>query len=208
LLRVVIYRVEVDIPIIGGLQTKVISENESINVKINNLTKEWEKDKPVQGDIRPENAVKSLSSFETRSTKLKDEHDIVCQAREALDLDFSTNNRLEPILEELTDLKSVWIEISKMWNELNEIKESLWISISPRKIKQSLDDLIMKLKELPSRMKQYGAYEYLHESLKGLLKMNVLVFELKSESLRDRHWRQLLKILKLDGAISYNLLTM
>jgi dynein heavy chain 1 len=49
---------------------------------------------------------------------------------------------------------------------------------------------------MPSRMRQYSAFEHVQETVRGLLKINVLVGELKSDALRERHWRQLFKILR------------
>lgn len=46
-------------------------------------------------------------------------------------------------------------------------------------------------------MRQYSAFEYVQENLKSLLKANVLVGELKSEALRERHWARLYKALRM-----------
>jgi dynein heavy chain 1 len=67
----------------------------------------------------------------------------------------------------------------------------------PRKIRQELDAILASTREMPSRMRQYAAFEFVQESLKSLLKANVLVGELKSEALRERHWSRLYKALKM-----------
>jgi dynein heavy chain 1 len=46
-------------------------------------------------------------------------------------------------------------------------------------------------------MRQYAAFEYVQDVLRGLLKSNALISELKSDALKDRHWKQLFKVLKL-----------
>ena len=46
-------------------------------------------------------------------------------------------------------------------------------------------------------MRQYSAFEYVQDNLKTLLKANVLVGELKSEALRERHWSRLYKALRM-----------
>lgn len=45
-------------------------------------------------------------------------------------------------------------------------------------------------------MRQYSAFEFVQNTIRAHLKTNVIVSELKSEALRERHWRQLFKILK------------
>ena len=50
-----------------------------------------------------------------------------------------------------------------------------------------------------------AAFEYVQEALRGLLKSNALVSELKSEALKDRHWKQLFKALKVSDPPSLTL---
>ena len=55
---------------------------------------------------------------------------------------------------------------------------------------------------MPTRMRQYAAFEYVQDVLRGLLKANTLVSELKSEALKDRHWKQLFKVLRVPTQVS------
>ncbi|KAJ3090057.1 hypothetical protein HK102_004799, partial [Quaeritorhiza haematococci] len=186
---------------IAGLQLKIVAEDRIVEQKIRDIVAEWEKSKPVQGDIKPEIATNTLNIFEGRVTRLKDDYDQVARAKEALDLEMSHNNQLVPILEELHDLKGVWSALSKVWQAISELKEQLWATTVPRKVRQQLDQLLQSTKEMPSRMRQYAAFEYVQETLKNYLKVNSLISDLKSEAMRDRHWRQLFKSLKLEGKI-------
>lgn len=58
------------------------------------------------------------------------------------------------------------------------------------------------MKEMPSRMRQYSAFEFVQDAIRTHLKTNTIISELKSEALRDRHWRQLFKILKSSQGLS------
>jgi dynein heavy chain 1 len=71
------------------------------------------------------------------------------------------------------------------------------LTVQPRKIRQELDAILASTREMPSRMRQYAAFEFVQDNLKSLLKANVLVGELKSEALRERHWSRLYKALKM-----------
>ena len=72
-----------------------------------------------------------------------------------------------------------------------------WATVQPRKLRQQLDGLLASTKEMPTRMRQYAAFEYIQDVLRGLLKSNTLISDLKSEALKDRHWKQLFKSLKV-----------
>ncbi|KAJ3290947.1 hypothetical protein HK104_006430 [Borealophlyctis nickersoniae] len=192
---------------IAGLQMKIVAEDKIVEQKMKDIIGEWEKVKPVQGDIKPDIATNTLSIFEGRVTRLKEEYDQVSRAKEALGLDLKDDDRLEPVLEELRDLKSVWTALSSVWEALRDLKETVWGSVAPRKIRQQLDEMLASTKEMPSRMRQYAAFEYVQETLKVYLKVNVLITDLKSEALRERHWKQIFKVLKLDGKVSFSDLT-
>lgn len=179
-----------------------MAEDQIVEGKIKAILVEWEKTKPVTGDIRPTAAISSLTIFEGRVNRLKDEYGQLCKAKEALDLEGTEDDRLSPVLEELRDLKGVWGEIGKVWNSIGEIKETQWSSAVPRKIRQQLDTLVNQTRELPAKMRTYAAYDYLQEALKNYVKVNTIVADLKSEAMRDRHWRQLFKTLKVEGRIN------
>ena len=101
------------------------------------------------------------------------------QLQEALDLDLTRNARLEPVVEELRDLKAVWTALSGVWTTIGEMREATWATVQPRKIRQQIDGLLNLTKEMPSRMRQYAAFEYVQTVLRALLKANTIVTELR-----------------------------
>ncbi|CAG8442752.1 1825_t:CDS:10 [Diversispora eburnea] len=184
---------------IAGLQSKIVKEDENVEAKIKEIVSEWDTKKPIQGDINPDTATNTLTIFEGRVTRLKEEYDMVCRAKEALNMASSSEARLDPVLEELRDLKSVWAALSSVWKSLKDIKELLWSSVVPRKVRQQLDGLLTTTKEMPSRMRSYAAFEYVQDSIKQYIKINPILAELKSEALKDRHWKIIFRNLRLEG---------
>lgn len=179
-----------------ALKAKIVAEDKVVMDKITDIATEWNDEKPVSGTIAPDVASATLASFESRITKLQDEFDMVSKAKEALDLPASPESSLSIILEEVQDFKSVWAGLSTIWKSLNELREILWSSVQPRKIRSSIDGLIKMTKEMPSRMRQYAAFEHVQTILRQLLKVNSLLNDLKSEAIRDRHWTKIWKEIK------------
>lgn len=118
------------------------------------------------------------------------------------------DDRLEPVLEELKDLRAVWTALSGLWDQIAELKETTWASLQPRKLRVSLENLLNSTNEMPSRMRQYSAFEYVQETLKSYLKLNSTISDLRSEALHDRHWNQLFKSLKINRVYSPNNMTL
>ncbi|KAJ1333646.1 dynein cytoplasmic 1 heavy chain [Microdochium nivale] len=179
-----------------ALKAKIIAEDQVVAEKINEIATQWNEEKPVSGTIAPEVASATLSSFETRITKLQQESEMVSKAKDALDLPATPESSLAVILEEVHDFKSVWASLSTIWKSLNELRETLWGSVQPRKIRGSIDSLIKMTKEMPSRMRQYAAFEHIQNILRQHLKVNALLGDLKSEAIRDRHWAKIWKDIK------------
>jgi dynein heavy chain 1 len=55
---------------------------------------------------------------------------------------------------------------------------------------------------LPNDIRQYKAYEITEKKLKTLKKMNVIIGDLRTEAIKDRHWKQILKRLSIHKSIN------
>ena len=152
--------------------------------------------------IKAETAINTLNVLEGRLTRLSEDYDLVRRAKEALDLEHSTDLRLQPVTEELRDLKAVWTALSGIWSRLSQLREQPWSAVQPRKLRQELDSILASTRVMPSRMRQYAAFEFMQDTIKALLKANLLVSELKSEALRERHWSKLYKALRMPQVIN------
>jgi dynein heavy chain 1, cytosolic len=181
----------------AGLQLKITAEDKIVENKINDIITEWEQTRPVQGNMRADTAMNTINIFEGKLNRVQEEYDLVCRAKEALDLELVRHTRLEPVFEELRDLKAVWTALSGIWSQIGELREIAWATVQPRKLRQQIDGLLSSTKEMPTRMRQYAAFEYVQDQLRGLLKSNTIVADLKSDGLKDRHWKQLFKVLRL-----------
>ena len=179
-----------------ALKAKIAAEDQVTGQKIAEIITQWNDEKPVSGNIPPDEASATLSSFQTRLTKLETDSELISKAKEALDLPPSSDNALGAVLEEVQDFMSVWAALSTIWKSLNELRESLWTSVQPRKVRQAIENLIKMTKEMPSRMRQYAAFEHIQSVLRQLLKVNPLLADMKSEAVRERHWIKIFKSLK------------
>lgn len=57
-----------------------------MEMRTNDLMLDWERSKPVEGKIRPDEALGQLQQFESKFARLKEERDNVTKAKEALEL--------------------------------------------------------------------------------------------------------------------------
>uniref|UniRef100_A0A915HKX7 Dynein heavy chain, cytoplasmic n=1 Tax=Romanomermis culicivorax TaxID=13658 RepID=A0A915HKX7_ROMCU len=192
---------------VGTLQSKIKQEDTVVENRTVEILNEWEKQKPVEGTFRPENVLQALSLFESKLNRLKDDRDNIVKAKEALELTdpahvSTQGERLKVALEELHDLKSVWQALRPIHVELDEMRDKPWLSVQPKKLRQQIDTLLNQLKDLPANYRSYNAYEQTKKMLQNFAKVNILIIELKSEALKERHWKQLMKQLRVEWILN------
>ncbi|KAI4467240.1 dynein heavy chain [Holotrichia oblita] len=192
---------------VASLQQKIVSEDKAVENRTNDFLGDWERSKPVEGHLRPDEALTQLQLFESKYARLKEERDNVAKAKEALELQepggvSTSEDRMQVVFEELQDLRGVWSELSRIWAQIDETREKPWLSVQPRKLRQQLDAMSAQLKELPARLRQYASYEYVKKTLQNYTKVNMIIVELKSDALKERHWKQLMKQLRVNWVLS------
>ena len=60
------------------------AEDKAVEGRSQNYLQEWEKNKPVEGALRPDAALQKLAIFESKYSRLEEERDNVSKADEAL----------------------------------------------------------------------------------------------------------------------------
>ena len=92
---------------VATLQMKIVAEDKAVESRTNDFFLDWEKAKPVDGHLRPHDALQKLAIFEGKYVRLKDERDNVSKAKEALELQEAsglvTDDKMTVAFEELQD---------------------------------------------------------------------------------------------------------
>ncbi|KAJ6227585.1 dynein heavy chain [Anaeramoeba flamelloides] len=182
---------------IPTLQSKIEDETKTLNKKIDQFLTEYEETKPLEGSIPPGHALQQLQLSETKILEFTKEFEKLSLARESLEMEAMKPINFEHFNEELMNLKQVWNELSKIWNLLENLKETPWSLVVPKKIRIGLEDQLDALRKLPTNVRQYDAYSHFSSLIKGFLKCNRTITDLKSEALKDRHWQKLQKRLNV-----------
>ena len=188
------------------LQSRVAAEDKANSARISELVDNWGENKPLMGNITPNEALETLAKFEFNMKKAQLDQENLVKAKDALGLDAgATSTAISSCLDELSDLKEVWEVVSKPHETLQEIKDSPWATTVVRKVRSKLDDLLIALRSLPNRIRQYNAYTALYDEIKSYLSGQSSLSDMKTDALKDRHWKTILQ--KLNIHVSYNELT-
>ncbi|KAF0446846.1 dynein heavy chain [Gigaspora margarita] len=77
----------------------------------------------------------------------------------------------------------------------------------PQEIQLQLKNILRSIKELPSHIHSYSAFRFLEDTVKAYIKVNPILSELKSETVKNWHWKQLFKALKLENCFNLSEMT-
>ena len=176
------------------LQARVTAEDKSASKQLKELLSQWEEEKPLRGNMTPPQAMEVLIKYELSMKKAHVHQENLVRAKDALGLEHSMeNNEIVGSLNELADLKEVWEAMTQPFEALEEIKDSPWATAVMRKVRRGLDDLLASMRSLPNRIRQYDAYTQLHDAIKGYIAGHALLSDLKTEALKERHWKTILQ---------------
>lgn len=188
------------------LRSVLVQKDKQLEENITQLYSEWSSQKPVQGSLKPTNAMQVIKEFDERLQLLQEQHSQLVQLKKSLHMEVGDVETLAPLQEEMGSLKDVWVQINTVHSRVEALKETLWTAVEPKKIKTALEDLLSNMKQMDRRLQQYEAFDHIQEQLQGQIKLNQVVAELKTDALKARHWKQIVEMLKLN--VQFNELTL
>lgn len=193
---------------LSNFQSSILDEEKKSIKKISQLLEQWHAEKPLKGNESADDALEKISKFEISFESSKNGFDLLMRAKNALGLDSRGEERLVIAMQEAGDLKDVWSALSVEWKNIASLKEILWSSLVPKKLKSTLNEIQINIQEMPTKMRQYSAYEFLSSTIKDYVDTYYMIVELKGDSVKERHWNQLMKIFGIFGKIPFSQITL
>ena len=188
------------------LQSRIIAEDKVISQRVSDLVNDWEQNKPIMGNVTPDQAIETLTKFEFSMKKAQLDQQLAKKAKDALGLDAGPSSaEISSCLDEVFDLKEVWEAVSKPFSSLVDVKDTIWANAVMRNVRKTLDDLLIDLRSLPNRIRQYDACTSLYDKVKSLIAGHTTLNDMKTDALKDRHWKTILQ--RLNIHVSFSVLT-
>eukprot|EP01053_Blabericola_migrator_P008291 Blabericola_migrator_1__8290@NODE_42_length_17171_cov_64_374065_g38_i0_p1_GENE_NODE_42_length_17171_cov_64_374065_g38_i0NODE_42_length_17171_cov_64_374065_g38_i0_p1_ORF_typecomplete_len4774_score977_70AAA_6/PF12774_7/1_1e148AAA_6/PF12774_7/8_3e02AAA_6/PF12774_7/17DHC_N2/PF08393_13/2_5e03DHC_N2/PF08393_13/7_2e118AAA_8/PF12780_7/1_4e03AAA_8/PF12780_7/1_4e03AAA_8/PF12780_7/27AAA_8/PF12780_7/8_4e92DHC_N1/PF08385_12/1_5e89DHC_N1/PF08385_12/65DHC_N1/PF08385_12/1_8e03DHC_N1/PF08385_12/2_2e02DHC_N1/PF08 len=182
------------------LKKLVIAIDQKLNQALEEVQEDWKSTKPVGGETDPQGAMKTLEITESKMQMITERFETLNVAKLSLGLPAGQKPvAFDPriLQEEVSNLKVVWSELGNLHSSVVELKSTAWASVVPKKLRESIENLLNVVKQIPVRYRQYEAFEKLQDDLKSYLALNQLINELRSETLKERHWKKILEVLSI-----------
>lgn len=190
------------------IQSKIQLEISVLTERIESLDENWQLERPISGSLDSKVSLALLAKFESEANSISDSAKLLSMATSSLGITFKVALALEAVIEEVKDFTAVWKALDTIWVQLNELRSMPWASVLPRKIRQKLEDFAQTTKSMPTRIRQYSAFQHVQSVIKSLIKTTALLTALRSEAIYDRHWNRLFKLLSPQKNISLTNLTL
>ncbi|ODV62102.1 dynein heavy chain [Ascoidea rubescens DSM 1968] len=184
---------------IDAISKRIESESSRVNEIISSFKLNWSEKKPISGSIVPDDALRILKNFEKQAIELQGRTDLLLKASAILSLSIAEDKTLKNLFEEIQDLMNVWSSIDVLWKSLEDLRSLQFHTINPTKLNSLLQQLLFRARTMPTRIRQYAAFEDIQNVIKNYVQTNPLITELKSEAIKHRHWLKLFSELNIDS---------
>ncbi|CAF3346282.1 unnamed protein product [Rotaria sp. Silwood1] len=187
---------------LNKIQEKVRVEVQTIDTKTKELLEDWATKKPIGGDLKPHDAIRQLALYEIKLKEQLEKRTNLNKAKQSVKMQESGQvdhfeKRLRADLVELDEIRNVWKSLENVCNRLEELKDIQWITVQPKKLKGNIEELLTLMSAMVPSVKNYHSYHAVKSNIENYLKMIPFINELKSEALKERHWKDMIKILDL-----------
>lgn len=119
------------------------------------------------------------------------------KAKELLLMGYSDPKQLDGQEEEHANLTKVWQKMEEIWMPIDQMNDTPFNVYQHKKVRELLEQKREELQNVPRFMRTYSVYEVYTDFLKSYKKVNDLFSELRADSVKSRHWSELLSKLQL-----------
>lgn len=162
------------------------------------LLSAWEERKQSFNTLQPEEVLQSLKQILVSSRSLEAAQAAALHAAVALKgSSRPPDTRLEELLEEIDAQQISWTVLSASTTALDILSSELFQQSDPVLVRRRLENILADIAILPDSIRFTGFCEQLEKKLSERLAMHLLIRDLHSEVLKERHWRAILSLLDL-----------
>eukprot|EP00842_Homolaphlyctis_polyrhiza_P004027 jgi/Hompol1/4625/HPOL_003762-RA len=162
-------------------------------MKNHNFREEFRKKAPFKFEVGPDNAYDLIDSVHVDVSAMETEAAALKKSCELFELNVPTYRQLSDCRRDITMLKTIWDLVSLVTYMFGQWKTTLWTEIDTDAMENRCRDLSKDLRKMDKEIKGWDAYSGLDQMVKDMITSLRAVGELRSNAIRDRHWKQLMK---------------
>jgi len=126
------------------------------------------------------------------------------EMQELFELYVMEYRQIDQCVKEAKLLKQVWDMIGMVTITFEEWRTTKWEEIDVEMLQEQSKKLAKEIKTLPREVKNWPAYKGLEDAVKNMQTSLPLVEELHHPAMRDRHWKQLMRVTQIEFVMDHN----
>ena len=162
-------------------------------MKNHNFREEFRKKAPFKFEIGPENAYELIDSCHFDVIEMEAEASALKKSCELFELNVPTYKQLADCPRDISMLKTIWDLVGLVSYMFDQWKTTLWTEIDTDAMENRCRELSKELRKMDKEIKGWDVYSGLDQMVKDMITSLRAVGELRSNAIRDRHWKQLMK---------------
>ncbi|RKO94585.1 dynein heavy chain and region D6 of dynein motor-domain-containing protein [Blyttiomyces helicus] len=158
-----------------------------------NFREEFRRKAPFRFDIGPDRAYELIDAVHIDVLAMENEANALRTSCELFELNVPTYKQLGDCRRDIGMLKTVWDVVALVTFMFEEWRTTLWTEIDTESMEGRCRDLSKDTRKMDKEIKGWDVYSGLDQMVKDMLTSLRAVGELRSNAIRDRHWKQLMK---------------
>ncbi|KAJ3191413.1 hypothetical protein HK101_007802 [Irineochytrium annulatum] len=154
---------------------------------------DFRKKAPFKFEIGPDKSYDIIDLCHMDVFAMETEAAALKNSCELFELNVPTYRQLSDCRRDIGMLKSVWDVVSLVTFMFQEWRMTLWMEIDIDLMETRCRDLSKELRRMDREIKGWDVYNGLDQMVKDMVTSLRAVGELRSNAIRDRHWKQLMK---------------
>lgn len=140
----------------------------------------------------------SLRIFSSESSRLEERRQDIANSQKLFDLPIVSSNSFANVLKQLADIEVVYKIFKNYTNAKSEWEMTQWAELNVQILQEGIENFILQVRKLPNHIKEFKVSGLLRELLKSFKNNLPIIVELKNEALRERHWKTLIELTKIN----------
>lgn len=189
-----------------GFRKDLIDDINAFRYDISQFRADFSSNGPLVRGLAPMDAVDRLSRFKEELQIRERKYELYRGGEEMFALPFSEYPDLERMRKDIKIASQLFDLYADVIRSINEWKNLHWSTVSSNleEMTSKMDSYFARCKQLPKRLREFDSYLKLKKEIEDFQELLPLLQELSKESIKARHWDELMRICEKDFDIIGN----
>lgn len=177
---------------------QLLKDIKDFKVDVTTFREDFKRNGPLCDGINPNDAVEKLARFKEEFKIRQRKVESYNGGEELFALPITAYPDLAQTDKELKLADQLFALYVDVLGTLNEWKSVLWVDVARNitDMNDKIESFSVRCKKMPARLREYTAYKALKTQIEDFQVVLPLLQEFTKESIRDRHWEEVMEITK------------